>query len=56
MRTARAGAQEFWGETKRRKDSAVDTVSHSCYLAYQANVGRENSENQTALAGFRVSW
>ena len=29
MRTARAGAQEFRGETKRRKDSAVDTVAHS---------------------------
>ena len=29
MRTARAGAQEFRGETRRRKDSAVDTVAHS---------------------------
>ena len=29
MRTARAGAQEFQGETRRRKDSAVDQVAHS---------------------------
>jgi len=29
MRIARAGAQEFQGETRRRKDSAVDQVAHS---------------------------
>ena len=29
---------------------------YAAYLAYQANFGRENYENHTALAGLRVSW
>lgn len=29
---------------------------YAAYLAYQADLGRENYENQTALIGFRVSW
>lgn len=29
---------------------------YATYLAYQANLARENYENHTALAGFRVSW
>lgn len=29
---------------------------YACYLSYQADVGRENYENQTVLAGFRMSW
>jgi outer membrane autotransporter protein len=29
---------------------------YAAYLAYQADLGRENYESQTALVGFRVSW
>lgn len=29
---------------------------YAAYIAYQADLGRENYENQTALIGFRVSW
>jgi uncharacterized protein YhjY with autotransporter beta-barrel domain len=29
---------------------------YAAYFAYQADLGRENYENQTALIGFRVSW
>ena len=29
---------------------------YACYLSYQADLGRENYENQTVLAGFRMSW
>ena len=28
----------------------------ACYLSYQADLGRENYENQSVLTGFRVSW
>jgi outer membrane autotransporter protein len=29
---------------------------YACYLSYQADLGRENYENQMVLAGFRMSW
>ena len=29
---------------------------YAAYVAYQADLGRENYESQTALVGFRVSW
>ena len=29
---------------------------YACYLSYQADLGRENYENQTVLTGFRMSW
>jgi outer membrane autotransporter protein len=29
---------------------------YACYLSYQADIGRENYENQTVLTGFRMSW
>jgi outer membrane autotransporter protein len=28
----------------------------ACYLSYQADLGRENYENQSVLTGFRVTW
>ncbi|MCB1209295.1 MAG: DUF3494 domain-containing protein [Verrucomicrobiales bacterium] len=30
--------------------------SYAVYLAYQADLGRENYESQSALVGFRMSW
>lgn len=45
------------------RDSALLTASlnvawsrYACYLAYQADLGRQNYDNQTLLIGFRVSW
>jgi outer membrane autotransporter protein len=29
---------------------------YACYLSYQADLGRENYENQTVLTGFRIIW
>jgi len=49
--------------TQVGRDSALLTASvnvawsrYACYIAYQADLGRKNYENQTVLAGFRVSW
>lgn len=45
------------------RDSALLTAAlniawsrYAAYLAYQADLGRENYENETVLVGFRVSW
>jgi outer membrane autotransporter protein len=45
------------------RDSALLTAAfnvqwsaYAAYLAYQADLGRKNYENQTVLVGFRVSW
>jgi uncharacterized protein YhjY with autotransporter beta-barrel domain len=34
----------------------VSWKRYAAYIAYQADLGRENYERQTALVGFRVSW
>ncbi|MCE9519807.1 MAG: hypothetical protein K8R87_09680, partial [Verrucomicrobia bacterium] len=45
------------------RDSALLTAAvnvawrrYACYLAYQADLGCKNYENQSVLAGFRVGW
>jgi outer membrane autotransporter protein len=45
------------------RDSALLTAAvnvawsrYACHLAYQADLGRTNYENQTVLVGLRVSW
>ncbi len=45
------------------RDSALLTAAvnvawsrYAAYIAYQADLGRKNYENQTVLAGFRVGW
>lgn len=34
----------------------VQWSAYAAYVAYQADLGRKNYENQTVLVGFRVSW
>lgn len=48
---------------KSGRDSALLTTAvnvswsrYACYLAWQADLGRNNYENQTVLAGFRMNW
>ena len=45
------------------RDSALLTAavnvawdSRACYVAYQADLGRQNYESQTVLVGFRTQW
>jgi outer membrane autotransporter protein len=45
------------------RDSALLTAAvnvawsrYAAYVAYQADIGRKNYEDQTVLVGFRVSW